>query len=168
MDITADLHTDARLILETAKNLEGVAYDYVPGDIEPDLIAWAMLEEANRALSAARAALADKLAKALPDKRFTVEGVGTFERHGGKKRTKWDREALLSAVLDSRMADAETGEFFDESPLDKVLAVWNLGAPRTTVLTVRGIDGDEFCETEPAPWSIQLTANAPISESEAA
>lgn len=162
-----DLHTDARLILETAQHVEGIAYEYEPGDLEPDLIAWAMLEEANRALSAARTALADKLARALPDKRLVVEGVGTFERHGGKKRTSWDKEALLSAVLDSRMADSETGEFFDESPLDKVLAVWNLGVPRTTVLKVRGIDGDQFCETEPAPWSIQLTGEVK-SESEAA
>jgi hypothetical protein len=164
----SDLHRDARLILETAQHIEGLAYDYEPETIEPDLVAWAMLEEANRALSAARTALADKLARALPDKRVTVEGVGTFEMHAGKKRTKWDKEALLSAVLDSRLVDTETGELLDETPVGKVLTVWNLGVPRTTALKARNIDPDEFCETEPAPWSLQLTGSAPTVENEAA
>lgn len=78
----------------------------------------------------------------------TVEGVGTLERHKNTSYTKWDTDALLHDVLDTRLIDANTGEVIDESPLDKVLAVWNLPAPRRTVLKSRGLQADEYAQVE--------------------
>lgn len=161
------IDVDTKLVYETVQDLELV----VAGDdfdLDVGLVCYSMLEETNRVLARVRSELACRMAEEMGEKRHTVEGVGTFERHRKTDRKRWDSDALLRSVLDTRMVNTDTGEVKDETPLDKVLAVWNLGVPRTTVLKVRGIDGDEFCTTEPAPWSIQLTANAPISAEEAA
>jgi hypothetical protein len=59
--------------------------------------------------------------------------------------------------LDTRLVDESTGEVLDESPLDKVLKVWNLGTPRKGILKERGIQADEFCVTENLNgWSIRI------------
>jgi hypothetical protein len=68
-----------------------------------------------------------------------------------RSRTRWDTDDLRRAVLDTKLVDPTSGEVADESPLDKVLAVWNLGSPRVTALRQRGIDPDEFCTTEDGP-----------------
>ena len=47
----------------------------------------------------------------------------------------------------------------DASPLDKVLRVWNLGAPRVTALRDMGLDADEFCRSEDAGHTIRLIAS---------
>lgn len=172
MTTETDLHIDARLLVNVVGDLDKdvTAYSYdedLSDTLEADLIAWAMLEEANRQLAVVRGDLAKRLAEAMPEKRLTVMGAGTFERHVKKDRTKWDKEALLSAVLDSRIVDPTTGEVLDPRPLDKVLAVWNLGAPRVTALRERGIDADQFAEVERGGYTIQFVANAPITEAAA-
>jgi len=95
------------------------------------------------------------------EKRVTVAGVEWMRSRGGPSRTGWDSEALLSAVLDSRLVDPESGEVEVESPLAKVLHVWHLPAPRVTALRERGIDGDKFCHVlweEQRPWKVTPTA----------
>lgn len=77
-----------------------------------------------------------------------LDGIGVVTRRSDTDRKTWDRDGLLRTVLDSRLADPTTGEIVDESQLEKVLKVWNLGAPRTTVLKERGIDADEYCQVE--------------------
>lgn len=109
----------------------------------------------DKAIVQARADLADilrdlenELGRRMGTKRVTVEGVGVLERHPRKSYTQWDREALLADVLDSKLVNAETGELVDESPLEKVLQVWNLSSPRRTVLVARGLTPDEYCNVE--------------------
>lgn len=84
----------------------------------------------------------------MSDFRQTIEGVGTLERHKNESKTKWRKDELLAAVLDTRLVNAETGELVEETPLEKVLHVFNLPAPRTTALKARGLAYDEFCEVE--------------------
>ena len=58
-----------------------------------------------------------------------------YEAHRKKSRTVWDKDALLHAVLDTRLVDTDTGEVVDPTPYDKVLHVWNLGTPRIDCFT---------------------------------
>ena len=90
----------------------------------------------------------NELGQRMGEYRVTITGLGVLERHARKSFTQWDREALLRDVLDSKFVNTETGELVDESPLEKVLAVWNLGAPRRTVLKERGLQPDEYAQVE--------------------
>ncbi len=53
------------------------------------------------------------------------------------------------------MVDKDTGEITEETPLEKVLACFNLPAPRTTALRQRGIDADQFCRSETRGYTIE-------------
>jgi len=160
--VETDLHIDARELTVLAEELELHVGDYTADDElvlqDDDLIAWKQLDDACRVIADARDALAKRLAEAMPEKRQTVMGTGTFEKHFRTDRKQWDTDALKSAVLDSRLADTETGEFLDETPIEKITAVWNLGAPRVTVLRERGIDPDQFCTTEKRGLTLQVIA----------
>lgn len=116
-------------------------------DLDTLIGLWSRVEDTRRALTITAEDLADLIGRTMPEKRHTAPGV-TVERHRKTSRTEWDRDALLSAVLDSRLVDTTTGEVTDETPLDRVTHVWHLGAPRVTALRARGIDPDEFCRTE--------------------
>lgn len=120
------------------------------------LTAWAILEDANRVLAQVRSMLVGPIAEKMGDRQVVIDHVGVFVRHVKKDRTQWAKDDLLRAVLDSRLVDKKTGEVVDESPLDKVVAVWNLGAPRTTALKARGIDADEFCHVEKGGYTIEV------------
>jgi hypothetical protein len=99
----------------------------------------------------------DATAELMKGKTEVIEGLGVLSRHERKSRTQWDKDALKSAVLDSRLVDPATGEVADEAPVDKILAVWNLGAPRITALRARKIDADEFCVVERQPgWAVEV------------
>lgn len=154
-----DLARDAMMLAAIVNDIdETVSAEDLGTDLNQALVAWQVIEDANRQLAVARTALTNLLAEDMPTKQLVVEGVGVFEKHGKKNRTKWDKDSLLRVVLDSRVVDAETGEIREESQLDRVLDVWNLGAPRTTALKARGIDPDEFSESEWAGYSIQVVA----------
>lgn len=118
--------------------------------------AWDACEQLRREVSDLGAELAAHAHGLMPEKRVEVPGVGMVERTTRADRKQWDGEALRSAVLDSRLVDPETGEVADESPLDKILHVWNLGAPRVTALRARGIDPDEFCRVEFGARTIRM------------
>lgn len=150
-----ELHRDVKLLHELVNDLDVSAREQTEGTLDADLIALAMLEEARRNLAIICTDLTNRLAQSMP-KQVVVEGVGVFERRKKKSRTQWEKDALLSAVLDSRMFDRHTGELIDETPLEKVLATFNLPAPRVTVLRERGIDADQFCTSEDAGWQIQV------------
>lgn len=152
---TTDFQRDAALVKSLCEDLDRDVMEGPVGEsLDADLAAWAWLEEANRTLAIVRAAVADRLAQAFPQKQHVVKGVGVFETHRKSDRKKWDTEELRRYVLDSRLAD-EDGVIADETPLDKVLDVWNLGAPRITRVRARGIDPDEFCEVEYGGLTIQ-------------
>lgn len=130
---------------------------YPIDDLKDALDARSILATTLMGLGQARDRLDDLIGDAMGEYRIVVEGVGQVERHRRKSRTKWDRDALLSAVRDTRLVDPGTGEVLDPSPLDKVLHVWNLGAPRLTALKERGLDADEFCETEERKgWQLKV------------
>ena len=116
-------------------------------DLDDEIAAWRTLVETRRTLTHMIEDLENVIGKAMADKRYTADGV-TVERARKTNRTQWDTESLRRIVLDSRIVDEATGEVKDETPVDKLLHVWNLPAPRTTALKARGIDPDEFCSTE--------------------
>lgn len=145
-------------------------HDVSVGDLA-DLLR--VIRDAKRNLSDVERAVENRLGAEMHAYRETIEGVGTIERHARKSRTEWDKEALLRDVLDSRLFDMTSGEIVDETPLEKVLYVWNLPAPRTTALRERGqlerdeetgelkpvgIDPDEYCHVEDkGGFTIKLT-----------
>lgn len=118
------------------------------------------LRETRRELAQLERDVEQRIADLMGDRRETVMGVGVLERHRVKKRLAWDREELLRVVRDSRLVNRETGEIAEETELQRVLAVWNLGAPRVTALRERGIDGDEFCSSQDqGRWTVQVTGS---------
>jgi hypothetical protein len=123
--------------------------------LEDRLRVHAFIAESYRTLGQFLSVWTNSLAESMP-KQVEVEGVGVFVKKGKRDRTQWDKDALLSAVLDSRLVNTETGEVTEESPLDKVRAVWNLGTPRVTALRERNIDPDQFCRSEWGGWGIEV------------
>jgi hypothetical protein len=155
-----DLARDVLMLSELANEIaKAVAEQDYPGDLGEALVVWNELADSIRRLTAARDDAGNDLAEELPEKRMTVMGVGTFEVHRKADRKSWDKDDLLRVVLDSRVVDAETGEVRDETPLDKVLDVWNLPAPRTTALKARGIDADEFCVVQYGKLTLQVVTS---------
>lgn len=109
----------------------------------------------SASLALVRERLDNLLGDALGTYETTVPGIGVVRRHKRKARTKWDKDLLMRDVADSRVF-ARDGTMKDESPLDKVLHVWNLGAPRTTALKERSLDADNYCAVEERPgWTIE-------------
>ena len=84
-------------------------------------------------------------------KEVEVDGV-VWVRSQPPDRKKFDHEALLSAVLDSRLVVAETGEVVEETPLERVKHVYPLPGynARRSALKERGINVDQFCTVD---WS---------------
>lgn len=165
-----DLVADTKMLTELVAGLAlavGAGEDM--GDLKVALTCWADLEEARKALAGVTQDLTKLLTAFWPthvegDRNVAdpvvVEGVGVFERHGKRDRTQWDRDDLLRAVLDTKRANAD-GEPIEENPIDKILHVWNLPAPRLTALKERGLSPDDFCHSEWAGYSIRLV---PIDE----
>lgn len=125
-------------------------------DLAGLLSALGSLSELKTSVAVFAQDLEHQAGEAMGDKRVTVDGV-EWERSNPPKRSAWQTDDLLRAVLDSRLVDTETGEVKDETPLDRVLDVWNLPAPRTTALKARGIDADEFCQitwAEQRQWKV--------------
>lgn len=129
----------------------------LPNMIEAgDVAEWADVRDLLRAYARRLtdcAGLIDGMcAETIPwDKGATIISEGrVFARTGKPTRKAWKTDELRVAVLDSRLYDQSTGELIEETPVEKILAVWNLTAPRVTALAARGIDVDEFCVTE---WS---------------
>lgn len=129
------------------------------------------LREVRAALAMWEGELTEWIADAIGRNTITVEGVGAVCVKRGADRKGWDRRDLLRAVLDSRRKPSEDGEAHESddgraevdkelvtcSPdLSRVLDVWNLGAPRVTVLRERGIDPDQYCEVTPGKLSVVI------------
>jgi hypothetical protein len=98
------------------------------------------------------------LAHAMPDKTMDVEGLGRIEKKGRWKRTGWDHEALLVAVLDSRGVDANGEPMDDETPAEKMASVYGLKGYNAsiTALAARRIDPGEFCREEFDGYQVRL------------
>lgn len=128
----------------------------LPATVEiEDLAYWKEWQDAFRSEAARLISVAELLAQASyeavpPGRTVTIHSGRSFRRTGKKSRKDWKTDDLLRAVLDSRRFDRGTGELVEETPMEKLLTVWNLGAPRVTALEERGIEPDDFCEVE---WS---------------
>lgn len=151
-----DFARDARMLCELVIEVGRYADDG-PLDDERVFTAYAALEEARQVLAVAQGTLASRLAESMGDnKRLTIVGVGTFEKHRKTDRKQWDTEALLHDVLDTKRVDPETGEVADETPIEKVLEVWNLGAPRITAVRGRALDPDDYCHVDRGGLTLQV------------
>jgi hypothetical protein len=108
------------------------------------------------------------IADTMPERRVTVEGVGTVEKLKKVTRRNWDSDELLRKIVSRAIVDEETGEI-PSSPLEAVDMVvneiracvpftgstgWRVGALRD-----RGFDPDEWCEENPDGYSIKFIRN---------
>jgi hypothetical protein len=125
-------------------------------ELKDILQSWATLGELDKELRELRDQLATRAGDMMPEKTASVFGA-TVEKHRRTVRRSWAVDELLRVVLDSRLVDQTTGEIKEETPLEKVLHVWRLPAPRLTALRERQIDFDQFVETERRPgWELRL------------
>ncbi len=62
--------------------------------------------------------------------------------------------ALIATTAFAQQATI-VGVITDESPVDKILYCWNLGAPRVEALRARGLDPDDYCEVEFCPPTVR-------------
>jgi hypothetical protein len=145
---------DVAIVLESIEALDIDAICALP--LDQALICVALLQQSNQTLVQVRTLLESRVAELMPEQQVTVDRAGTFVVHRKSNRTAWDKDDLRRAVLDSRIVNERTGEVRDETPLDKVLHVWNLGAPRTTALRERGLDPDEYCTVERGGLTIEV------------
>jgi hypothetical protein len=152
-----DLTKPVELVEAVVADLDELLSTWTVDDLEDALDARSILSTTSMGLAQIRERLDDLIGDAMGTYRLIVEGRGMVERHKKKSRTKWDREELLRHVLDTRVFDPDTGEDLHPTPLDKVLHVWNLGAPRITALKERGLDADEFAEVEERKgWTLKI------------
>lgn len=158
MNLSA-LEGDLLTMLQSLENADQALIEMGDAPIDTAKLAGvrALGIEAKKSLAVLTELIDAALGDALGQYETVIDGVGVVKRHKRKARTKWDSEDLLRTVLDSRLVDKTTGVVKEESPLDRVLHVWNLGAPRATALKERGIQIDEYCTTETRPgWTIEI------------
>ena len=106
------------------------------------------------------------IADTMPERRVTVEGVGTVERKAKVSRKNWDSDELLRKLIARAILDSETGEL-PSSPIvaaDLILQELRAVMPitgslgwRVTALRERGIDPDEWCEQTQDGYTIQFS-----------
>lgn len=152
------LTTDLRLLAETVNSAFDALANYEPetGELERLAVLKVEADDINRSWVLTREALDNRLGDAMGGFETVVEGVGQIKRHKKKSRTKWDKDDLKRAVLDTRLVTPD-GELVEETPLDKVLAVFPLGTPRSTAAKARGLDVDDFCAVEvKGGWQIEV------------
>lgn len=120
----------------------------------------ALLQEEYE-LKLRKVALTDALAREMGRERLEVEGLGAFEKRYGKKRTKWDHEALYGELAKrtrtATFADPSTGEVYDD--FEKAFYVLQRAANpawRVTALKEFGIQADEYCSSTPGLVTIQF------------
>lgn len=158
MNLSA-LEADFLTMLQSLENADQALIEMSDAPIDTAKLAGvrALGIETKKSLAVLTELIDTALGDALGQYETVIDGVGVVKRHKRKARTKWDSPDLLRTVLDSRLVDKTTGVVKEESPLDRVLHVWNLGAPRATALKERGIQIDEYCTTEIRPgWQIEV------------
>lgn len=105
------------------------------------------------------------IADTMPERRVSVEGVGTVERKAKVTRKGWDSDELLRKIIAGAILDEETGEL-PESPvvaadlilqeLRAVLPITGSLGWRVTALRERGIDPDEWCTEDRDGYTISF------------
>jgi len=105
------------------------------------------------------------IADTMPERRVTVEGVGTVERKAKTTRRNWDSDELLRKIISGAILDEQTGEL-PSSPMvaaDLILQELRAVMPitgslgwRVTALRERGIDPDEWCEQDRDGYTVSF------------
>lgn len=136
-------------------------------DLDQALVAFGVLEQVNRDLADARKFLADRLGEEMGTKRVTVMGAATFERFPRREGAVkcMDEAGLWRMVLDTRLADPDTGEMVPQSEIIRMVygslsketgEIRLTGASPTKVEAV-GIDPTDFFERpDRVGWTIQV------------
>lgn len=133
-----------------------------------EALAWALsaVRALARDLRTLERATVEDVATTLPEKRVTIDGLGTVERRKASVRRAWQSEDLFRSVLARALVDEDTGEILAGSTLEvaetigsEVLACMPVTPSmgwRLTALRARGMDPEDWCETTPGPASITI------------
>jgi hypothetical protein len=91
------------------------------------------------------------VARAMPDKKVTIDGLGTLERNVDVSRKNWDHDMVASKLVTQALERwmQETGEVINVEQAQAVLVAimtacrpeWRMGG-----LKDYGIDPDDYCE----------------------
>lgn len=106
------------------------------------------------------------IADTMPERRVSVEGVGTVERKAKVTRRNWDSDELLRKIIAGAILDETTGEL-PSSPVvaaDLILRELRAVMPitgslgwRVTALRERGIDPDDWCDEDRDGFTISFS-----------
>lgn len=114
------------------------------------------LTRAKRRLAVIAGAVEDALVDVMPDKIVEIPGLPPIELRSGARRTRWDTDAIVSAL--AREAEGDLAALLD-SLMDCAPFTPSMGW-RSTRLKAHGIDPDEVSETKPGRKTIQVHEDA--------
>lgn len=108
-----------------------------------------------------REEIEQKIAAQMTADSMLIDGVGVVKRsHRKSKHALPDAtESLIRDVMDSRMVNPETGEILDESPAEKLTAVFGMSIhnARNTQLKARGLNERDYAEIRYADeWTVSI------------
>lgn len=113
------------------------------------------------------------LARVMPVASLDFEGLH-LERRGGRKRTEWDHDGVVSALA-QRFATDDAGEYDEtlvplyEHAVRHYLRAAQVSGYRTkSGLVVLGVDPDGFCKSERGRRTVQVNGAASASEGDEA
>lgn len=104
------------------------------------------------------------IARLMPERKITIDGLGTLERHGGWNRKDWDWDRLLPALIRRTLDPDGTGELpaapevveAMKALIVEVIGVTGSKGPRLEPLRELGFDDDEWCQRTEKPKTVQL------------
>lgn len=136
-----------------------------------DAAGLAVLAQAIRSCRADLATLLDRvkadLAAQMPARKMTVEHLGEVTRKKGMRRTGWDHERLLPAVVSritdepATLYDLDTGALLPYATIGHNIArrlgeCVSFGGGKVTGLKAIGIDPADYCVEEPEAVTVEL------------
>lgn len=104
--------------------------------------------------------LESDIAADMEDRQLVIPGIGMVQRKARNVRTKWDHDAVYSAI-NRYVAESPMGEddILRQAAQFGVSIMQRLANPswRTTKLREIDIDPDEYCHKEQAGYQILIT-----------
>lgn len=157
--------TDSRVLLEQ------IIAEYEAGEHDRDMLVRVLCEVRDLRADLASFA-ADVTRDLLPlatEKKFIVSGLGEVTVRKQTKRTAWQHDQLLPAliarIMDEKetLYDPETGELLPYTQIGhnltaRLRACVSFGAGKVTGLRSIGLQPDEFCTETPDGWGVELPA----------
>jgi hypothetical protein len=153
--------------------VDRLCHDRIPlaaAKLSPDVDALVLLlQDVRRAqaqLAWAAEELEDQIVKDMPAKEIVVAGVGPVTLRTGTKRTQWDHDGLMAAMVariadePSILCDIETGELLTPTQtVERVVGMLREAVTpswKTTGLRAARINPDEYCSVAFGRKTIQL------------